>query len=70
MVDEQGNALIYNGEIYELDKMKRKYSIQLNSKSDTRFLFNFLKENSTNHLSDLNGMFAFCFYDKKMKQFI
>ena len=65
MIDEQGNALIYNGEIYELDKMKSKYSIQSNSKSDTRFLFNFLKENSTNHLSDLNGMFAFCFYDKK-----
>ena len=70
MVDEQGNALIYNGEIYELDKMKRKYSIQLNSKSDTRFLFNFLKENSTNHLSDLNGMFAFVSMIKKMKQFI
>ena len=64
MVDEYQNALIYNGEIYELKKLREQFSLNIESKSDTRHLFKFLKNYQTKYLPDLNGMFAFCYFDK------
>ena len=65
MMDSLGNILSYNGEIYELEK----YNINnLNTKSDTRVLLNFLKEFHLNKLKELNGMFAFSYFDNIQKK--
>ena len=70
MTDSENNSLIFNGEIYGLDYLNHKLKNKLNSKSDTRHLFNFLKEKNPNMLSEINGMFAFAFYDSKRKKLI
>ncbi len=44
MEDENGNVLVYNGEIYELDNLRSKYSLDIDSKSDTRHLLSILSK--------------------------
>ena len=65
MNDVSGNLLVYNGELYDLQKTRLKIDKNLATTSDTVHLFEYLKQNSNNNLSDLNGMFAFSFYDSK-----
>ena len=65
-VSERGQTLIYNGEIYNYHDLKNEmlakgHSFQSNSDSET--LFRYLIENGTNSIVNLNGMFAFVFYD-------
>ena len=50
-----GTVLIYNGEIYELDKLKSNYSLDLNSKSDTRHLLNILSSQNIDEINNLQG---------------
>jgi asparagine synthase (glutamine-hydrolysing) len=65
MNDTSGNLLVYNGELYDLQKTRLKIDKNLATTSDTLHLFEYLKQNSNDNLSDLNGMFAFSFYDSK-----
>ena len=65
MNDVSGNLLVYNGELYDLQKTRLKINKNLATTSDTVHLFEYLKQNSNKNLSDLNGMFAFSFYDSK-----
>lgn len=65
MNDTSGNLLVYNGELYDLQKTRLKIDKNLATTSDTVHLFEYLKQNSNDNLSDLNGMFAFSFYDSK-----
>ena len=65
MNDSSGNVLVYNGELYDLQKTRLKIDKNLATTSDTVHLFEYLKQNSNDNLSDLNGMFAFSFYDSK-----
>jgi asparagine synthase (glutamine-hydrolysing) len=65
MNDTSGNLLVYNGELYDLQKTRLKIDKDLATTSDTVHLFEYLKQNSNDNLSDLNGMFAFSFYDSK-----
>ena len=70
MVDSKGNALVYNGEIYELQKLRNKYNINLDSRSDTRHLFNILSNQEVSKVNDLNGMYAYAYFDNKMNKLI
>lgn len=70
MEDKNGNVLIYNGEIYELDKLKSNYSLDLNSKSDTRHLLNILSFQNIDEINNLNGMYAFGYYDKANQRIV
>ena len=70
MEDNKGNVLIYNGEIYELDKLKSNYSLDLNSKSDTRHLLNILSSQNIDEINNLNGMYAFGYYDKANQRIV
>ena len=65
--------LVFNGELWKStfddwnDKLRKKYSF-ITDKSDTELLLYFLIEHRDNlkeHLSKLNGMFAFGFYDSE-----
>ena len=64
MEDENGNVIVYNGEIYELEKLRSDYSLQINSKSDTRHLLNILSSQNINEVDNLNGMFAYAYFEK------
>ncbi len=64
MEDEYGNVLVYNGEIYELDTLRKKYSLNLESKSDTRHLLNIFRKEEISEIKNLNGMFAFAYFQK------
>ncbi|MFO0357504.1 MAG: asparagine synthase (glutamine-hydrolyzing) [Sphingobacteriaceae bacterium] len=59
--------ITYNGEIYNFKELKEeliKAGHQFISGSDTEVLINSYKEWGTNCVEKLNGMWAFCLYDK------
>ena len=69
MESKDGNYVInYNGEIYNFKELKKElqtlgYSFKSNS--DTEVLLNGIIHWGEKILPKLNGMFAFCFYNKK-----
>jgi Asparagine synthase (glutamine-hydrolyzing) len=66
-------ALTFNGEIYnyaELKKVLMNEGYVFRTTSDTEVLFFALQHWGVNALSRLNGMFAFCWIDKKEKKFL
>lgn len=61
-------VLIYNGEIYNYKDLFKKYNLTLNTTSDTEVLFKLLLSSDFD-LNELNGIFAFGFYDRKNNKF-
>ena len=63
--DDNGAALVYNGEIYNWRELRGKYlgDRTQRSTSDTEVLFELLKQMGTACLPLLDGMFAFSFYE-------
>lgn len=64
-------VLLYNGEIYNHQELRKKHLSQFNfvSSSDTETLFLLLKHLGIEHTcSEIEGMFAFSFYNKKTKE--
>lgn len=68
-VDDMGNILIFNGEIYGyklLAKKLRQENISLRNDSDTEVLFCLLKKYGLNKaLEMIDGMFAFAYYSQE-----
>ena len=66
-----GNLVLsYNGEIYnyiELRKELIQKGWKFNTNSDTEVLLKSWKQWGTKLFQKLNGMYAFCIYDKKKK---
>ena len=63
-------VLSYNGEIYnylELRKELKSYNWKFKTSSDIEVLANSWKQWGYKMFQKLNGMFAFCIYDKKKK---
>lgn len=58
-------AIVFNGEIYNYRELSKKYSLELHTTSDTEVLLKLYEKIGVECLSELNGMFAFCVYDKK-----
>ena len=69
MIDEEtGNALSFNGEIYNFLELRNKLQSQgvsFETESDTEVLLKYLGNVGLSNLSELNGMFAFAFYSKR-----
>ena len=62
------NILLFNGEIYNFEYLRKKLlekNVKFISKSDTEVLLHFLIHFGVDKLSEINGMFAFVFYDGK-----
>lgn len=55
--------LVYNGEIYNYQSLKTQLQVEWQTTSDTELLIEWLKAYGTSRLHELEGMFAFAFYD-------
>ena len=65
--EDERYVLVYNGEIYnykELRSQLEQKGVRFSTESDTEVLLYWLIEKGANGIQDLNGFFAFCFYDK------
>ena len=71
MVSENGNYVItFNGEIYNFKEVKEKLKgYKFKSGTDTEVILNAYDKWGPKCLEKFNGMFAFCIYDKKKKEF-
>ncbi|MEP7265058.1 MAG: asparagine synthase (glutamine-hydrolyzing), partial [Bacteroidota bacterium] len=71
MLDEHGNAIIFNGEIYNYQELKKAIpDHHFKSDSDTEVLMELLHRKGTACLKDLNGMFAFAWWNNKEQKLI
>ena len=71
MIDEEGNQIVYNGEIFDMEKIYKILGINKPFQSDTRLLFEYLKRmKSYSEIINLNAMFSFAFYDQVNKELI
>lgn len=57
-------TLVFNGEIYNYNDLKTKYSLDVNSNCDTEVLVKVLQKKGIDILSEIDGMFALAIYDK------
>jgi len=72
-IPNHDEILIYNGEIYNYDHLKRMLTnrgVVLKSHSDTELLFYLLLHFGQQILPSINGQFAFCFYDPNEKSLL
>ena len=71
MIDDENNQLIYNGEIFDTEKVYKILGINKPFQSDTRLLFEYLKKmKSYGDIKNINAMFSFAFYDQANKELI
>lgn len=72
--DETGNYhLVFNGEIYNYKEIRselKKNGAQFRTESDTEVLLQLLIQKGEKGLQDLNGFFAFLFYDNLKKELL
>lgn len=67
MVDQGGNSLSYNGEIYNYRELRSQLSgdgYAFKSHSDTETIIALYKKFGTNAIAQLRGMFAFALWDE------
>ena len=64
--DANGNIIIFNGEIYNYSKLKKKFNLKnFKSKSDTEVILKLYDLKGHKFLEHLNGIFSFIIFDKK-----
>ena len=71
--EDERYTLMFNGEIYnyrDLKKSLQQDGALFHTSSDTEVLFHVLKKWGVKGLSRLNGMFAFCWIDRKERKFL
>ena len=61
-----GNELtiVFNGEIYNHQELRKKYNLQCHTQSDTETMLLLYKQMGIDFLHELDGMFAFSLFDK------
>lgn len=62
---KRNNLLVYNGEIMNYKKLKTKYNLETQTSGDTEILALLFEKYKTKILPELNGFFAFAFYEKE-----
>ena len=66
MFDERGNCIVFNGEIYNYQTIKKEITdCVFKSDSDTEVLLQLYQKEGHAALQKLNGMFAFAYFDNK-----
>ena len=60
-------TIIFNGQIYNHQELRRKYDLQGRTYSDTETLLLLYQKCGTAFLNDLEGMFVFAIYDEHTK---
>jgi len=61
---------LFNGEIYNYKELAKRHSIAVRTTSDTEVLLKLYEKLGVAFLNELNGMFAFCIYDKVENKFV
>jgi asparagine synthase (glutamine-hydrolysing) len=56
-------VMVFNGEIYNYQELKATLNVEWQTSSDTELLMEWLKAYGSSRLHELEGMFAFAFYD-------
>ena len=67
-----GSAIIFNGEIYNYQDIKKKLKlskVNFSTTSDTEVILKLYENYGINGLKNLRGMFAFAIWDNKKKRF-
>lgn len=66
VVDDDGTALVFNGEIYNYKELAARYGVAGGSKatSDTKVLYALLRTHGERIVPELDGMFAFVFRER------
>ena len=67
MESDSKNILAYNGEVFDMDILKKTLNNNINYPSDTRLLLDLFSYN-IEIVKKVNGMFAFAFYDNSKKK--
>jgi asparagine synthase (glutamine-hydrolysing) len=62
-------AIVFNGEIYNYQKLKEKHGLNCKTQSDTEVIIRLYQKYGKECVNLLDGMFAFCLYDFKEKSF-
>ncbi len=71
MTSQDSNVtIVYNGEIYGYDKLKKQLAKKylFTSNSDTEVILNAYLEYGDNFIDKIDGMFAFAIYDRRTRQ--
>jgi asparagine synthase (glutamine-hydrolysing) len=71
--EDEDSLLVFNGEIYnycDLRQLLQNEGVRFHTSSDTEVLFYLLKCYGKDAISKLNGMFSFCFINKKQDSFL
>ena len=66
-------VIVFNGEIYNYRKLRKKLvikNVNLQTNSDTEVLLESIANFGLDFIKEINGMFAFVLYDKKIIVFI
>jgi len=63
-------VLVFNGEIYNYQALKPTLSVQWQTTSDTELLLHWLINHGETRLHELEGMFAFAFYDTQTQELL
>lgn len=63
-------VLVFNGEIYNYKELKSMLNIDWQTSSDTELLLHWLINFGVSRINELDGMFAFAFYDSYTKDLI
>ncbi|HEX2627487.1 MAG TPA: asparagine synthase (glutamine-hydrolyzing) [Chitinophagaceae bacterium] len=61
-------TIIFNGEIYNHQDLRKKYSLQCSTNSDTETLLHLYDKLGPAFLNDMDGMFALAIYDRDQKK--
>ncbi len=71
MLSPDGNAVVYNGEIYNFKELRKRYpGFDFASDSDTEVLLQHYANHKIEALQDLDGMFAFALWDASQDQLL
>ena len=69
MVGKNGNAIVYNGEVYNYRDLKKRFvDHQFCSETDTEVLLYMYDKLGDAMLNELNGMFAFAIWDQDKQE--
>ena len=63
-------AICYNGEIYNMHKLKSELTCDFNTESDTEVILNGYITEGIDYIKKINGIFAFAIYDSKFGLYI
>ena len=71
MVSNNGNIIVFNGEIYNFKELKddlNQQGVKFKSQTDTEVLLNLYDKYGSEITNYLNGIFSFAIFDKKLNQ--